>query len=110
MLYMSMLCASYSIGYMIVTSNFDFIQGCKQFGKSLGVPPSCILCGLIILSSFMLSPAQVTVPGTSWAEPVLTWITISMSTGSRKTTIYRLLSRIVKDVKQKVGIEGKLSV
>ena len=56
----------------------------------------------------MLSPAQVAVPETSWTEPVLVWITMSMSTGSRKSTIYSLLSRIVKDVKEKVGIKGEV--
>jgi len=59
-----------------------------------------------MLCSFFLSP-EVSIPDTSWTEPVLVWIAVSMSSGSRKTTIYNFLSKIVKDVKEKIGVDGK---
>ena len=54
----------------------------------MSVPAAAILGGLIILTSFIISPATVKVPNTPWDEPTLVWLTISMPTGSRKTTIF----------------------
>ena len=109
-------CYSYVINYvysylhialrMYVAAIISF-KGCGQIGKALGVPPDAILAGLITLSSFFLSPAQVCVPTTSWTEPVLVWIVISMFTGSRKTTIYKFLARIIQDIKERLDIPRK---
>lgn len=54
----------------------------------MSVPPTAILGGLLILTSFVLSPAVIKVPGTDWVEPTLIWLTINMPTGSHKTTVY----------------------
>ena len=62
-------------------------QGCQQVGKAMSVPPAAVLGGLLIITSFVMSPAIVKVPGTNWVEPVLVWLTISMPTGSRKTIL-----------------------
>ena len=42
------------------------------------------------------------VPGTDWVEPALVWLTISMPTGSRKTTVYQFLMDIIKSVRRQV--------
>ena len=68
----------------------------------MSVPAAAILGGLIILTSFIICPATVKVP---WDEPTLVWLTISMPTGSRKTTIYiflMLLRKIRKELNAKV--------
>ena len=54
----------------------------------------------MIITSFIMSPAVVKVPGTCWVEPVLVWLTISMPTGSRKTTIYQFLREILQRVRR----------
>jgi hypothetical protein len=53
----------------------------------------------MILCSYILSPAEVTVPGLSWTEPSLLWLTISMPTGSRKSTIYQFLQDVLQKVR-----------
>lgn len=82
------------------------MKGCQQIGKAKSVPPSAILGGLLILTSFMLSPAVVQVPGTDWMEPALIWLTISMPTGSRKSTIYQFLCGLIRDIKKEVKCKG----
>ena len=57
-----------------------------------------------MLGSFVLSPATVVVPGTDWAEPVLVWLTISMPTGSGKSTLFRHLHSILQHVRASTGI------
>ena len=90
---------------MVLSYNF---QGCHQIGKSLSVPPSAVLGGLMILTSFVLSPTTVAVPGRDWEEPMLLWLTISMPTGSRKTTLYQFLRQILENIRQSAGCTGKL--
>ena len=82
------------------------IQGCSQVAKAMSVPPGAILGGLLILTSFVISPAVVTVPGTNWVEPALIWLTISMPTGSRKTTVYQFLRGLVQDIRHTAGCTG----
>ena len=77
-------------------------QGCQQVAEAVSVPPTAILGGLLILASFFLSPASIVVPGTDWVEPALLWLTISMPTGSRKTTVYQFLMDIIKSVRGQV--------
>lgn len=92
--------SSYSIKNCKVS--FTNVQGCHQVAKAVSVPPTAILGGLLILSSFFLSPSLVMVPGTDWVEPALIWLTISMPTGSRKTTVYQFLMDIIKSVRSQV--------
>ena len=40
----------------------------------MSVPPAAFLGGLIILTSFVISPATVKVPNTPWDEPTLVWL------------------------------------
>ena len=72
----------------------------------MSVPPSAVLGGLLILTSFVISPAVVTVPGTDWVEPTLLWLTISMPTGSRKTTIYQFLKSLLTDIRKEAECRG----
>ena len=73
-------------------------------GKALSVPPAAVLGGLLIITSFVISLAVVTVPGTSWIEPALIWLT----TGSRKTTIYQFLRDILAKIRRKCQYKGEL--
>ena len=82
------------------------MQGCSQVAKAMSVPPAAILGGLLILTSFVLSPAVVQVPGLDWVEPALIWLTISMPTGSRKTTVYQFLRRLLQNIRETAGCTG----
>ena len=84
--------------YNYVHNNSIYIQGCQQIGKAISVPASAVLGGLLTLTSFVMSPAVAKVPSTDWTEPTLIWITISMQTGSRKSTIYQYLLNIIRTV------------
>ena len=72
----------------------------------MSVPPAAILGGLLLITSFIISPAVVKVPGTDWEEPALVWLTISMPTGSRKTTIYQFLRRLLQRIRQQAQCKG----
>ena len=83
-------------------------QGCQQFGRAMSVPPAAILGGLLIITSLILSPAIVKVPQTNWIAPVLVWLTISMPTGNRKTTIYQFLREMIHRVHCAAQCKGQL--
>ena len=74
----------------------------------MSVPPGAILGGLTILTSFVISPTVVTVPNTDWEEATLLWLTISMPTGSRKSTVYQFLRKLLHDIRIKAGCKGML--
>ena len=70
----------------------------------MNLPPTAVLCGYILLGSFMLSPSVVKVPGTDWTEPVLVWLTVSMPTGSGKSTLFRHLYSLIRDMRTMCGV------
>ena len=72
----------------------------------MSVPPGAILGGLLRLTSFVLSPCFVKVPGTDWVEPTLLWLIISMPTGSRKTTVYQFMRRQFHNIRYSAGCTG----
>ena len=72
----------------------------------MSVPPGAILSGLLILTSFVISPSVVTVPGTDWVEPTMIWLTISMPTGSRKTTVYQFMRGLLQNIRHCAGCSG----
>jgi hypothetical protein len=78
-------------------------SSCWQIGKALSVPPESVLGGLLAITNFVLSPAQVKVPTTSWVEPGVIWLTISMPTGSRKTTVDQFLRSLLQDIRNTAG-------
>ena len=80
------------------------LQGCEQVGKALNLPPSAVLGGYLIIGSFILSPASVKVPNTDWEEPVLVWLTISMPTGSGKSTLFRYLYELLQRIRTLAGV------
>lgn len=73
-------------------------------GKALNVSPTSVLGGYLILGSYVLSPASVKVPGTNWEEPILLWLTISMPTGSGKSTLFRHLCDLLKEIRCLAGV------
>ena len=83
--------------------SFFFLQGCFQIGKALCMPPTAVLCGLISLTSYIISPAVVKVPNTEWCEPAIVWLSINMPTGSTKSALYNFLTSIILKVRAKCG-------
>ena len=61
---------------------------------------------IIVLGSFVLSPSVVKVPGTDWQEPVLMWLSVCKPTGSGKSTLFRHLYSVLKEVRLKCGIQA----
>ena len=53
----------------------------------------------------MLSPSVVKVVGTDWTKPVLAWLTVAMATGSGKSTLFRHLYMMMKEVCIKCGVK-----
>ena len=75
------------------------LKGCFQISKALCIPPIAVLGGLVILTSYVMSPAVVKVPDTEWAERVLVWISINMPTGSTKSALYQYMHSIIVRVR-----------
>ena len=55
------------------------------------------------ITSYIVSPAIVEVPGTEWAETALVWLSINMPTGSTKSSLYHYLHSITGHVRAKCG-------
>lgn len=70
----------------------------------MNLPPTAVLCGYTVLGSFVLSPSVVKVPGTDWTEPVLVWLTVSMPTGSGKSTPFRHLYSLIQEKRTACGV------
>ena len=79
------------------------MQDCFQIGKALCIPPEAVLIGLVTVTSFLLSPAEVHVPGTEWHEPVLVWLSVNMPTGSSKSSLYQFLLNLVTAIRNECG-------
>ena len=71
------------------------------------MPPTAVLSGYVILTSYMLSPSVVTVPGTSWEEPVLVWLTICMPTGSGKSVLFKRVNSLLQTIRKECGLTNK---
>ena len=52
----------------------------------------------------MLSPSVVKVPGTDWTELVLAWLTVSMPTGSGKSTLFQHLYSMMQEIRVMCGV------
>ena len=79
----------------------QLIQGINQLAKSLDVPPSAVLSGLLLNISYCLSHCEIAVPGTEWVEPSMLWVTICMPTGSGKTPLFGFLTALLNKVRSK---------
>ena len=53
----------------------------------------------------MLSPSSVKVPGSTWYEAVLVWLTVCMPTGSGESTLFLHLYSIVRDIRMESYLE-----
>ena len=73
------------------------------------MPPTALLAGLLIITSFAMSHFVVEVEGTDWVEPVLVWLSICKPTGSGKSSLCKLLKKLVKDASQQSGVEEDCS-
>lgn len=73
------------------------------------MPPTAVLYGLIIIMSFAMSHSAVEVAETGWVEPVLVWIAICMPTGSGKSSLCKLLPKLVDDTRANLGYESSPS-
>ncbi|XP_065911094.1 uncharacterized protein [Dysidea avara] len=82
-------------------------EGCFQIGKALCIPPISVLGGLVSLTSFMISPAIVQVPGTEWSERVLVWESINMPTGSTKSGLYHYLLNLLQCTRKKCNCSAR---
>lgn len=72
----------------------------------MNLPSTAILCGYIVIGSCVLSPSIVKVPGTDWSEPVLVWLTVSMPTGSGKSTLFKHLYSLLNDIRAECGVSS----
>ena len=81
-----------------------FLQCCVQAANAIGMPTTALLAGLLIIVSFAMSHSVVEVEGTDWVEPVLLWLSICMPTGSGKSSLCKLLKKMVKDAQNQCGI------
>ena len=66
-----------------------------------------MLGGLVIITSYITSPAVVEVPRTNWSEPALVWLCINMPTGSTKSALFQYLQGIVVRVRQACGYTSR---
>ena len=62
-----------------------------------------MLSGLLILTSYVISPAVIIVPDTNWREAALIWLSINMLTGSTKSSLYHYLHSLLQKVRRKSG-------
>ena len=69
------------------------------------MPPLAVLCGYMHLCGFLLSPSVIKVNGKDWTEPVIMWLTISMSTRNGKSTLFRHLIDLLKKIRAQCEIE-----
>ena len=79
---------------------YHISQGCFQIGEALCIPPESVLAGLVIITSYSISPAVVKVPGTEWSERALVWLSVNMPTSSTKSALYHYLQSIVLKVRK----------
>ena len=80
------------------------VQKCEQAAQAIGMPPTALLAGLLMIVGFAMSHSVVEVEGTEWMEPVLLWLSVCMPTGSGKSSLCKLLRQIVKDAREQCGL------
>lgn len=70
----------------------------------VNLPATAVLAGYFLLVGFIIYPSLVVVSGTTWCEPVIVWLTVSMPTGSGKSTLFKQLYELLQQVQQRCGI------
>lgn len=74
-------------------------------GNAISMPATAVLAGLLIIISFSISHSIVEVEGTDWVEPVLVWISICMRTGMGKSSLCKLLRKLVLQAQAQCGLD-----
>ena len=95
------------VSFPIINYKILCLQGCFQVSTALCIPPVAVLGGLVTLTSYVISPSVVQVPGTEWREPVLVWLSINMPTGSSKSSLYQFLNSIITKVRKECGCTSR---
>ena len=70
------------------------------------MPATAVLYGLLVVVGFFMAHSVVEVEGTDWIEPVLVWIALCMPTGSGKSSLCKLLKKLVEDTRANVCSEA----
>ena len=83
----------------LITKGVPDNRGCFQMAKALCIPPEAVLSGLLILTSYVISPAVIIVSDTNWREAALIWL----PTGSTKSSIYHHLNCVLQQIRRKSG-------
>ena len=83
-----------------------FRQNIRKVGKATSMPADAVLCGLILIIGLSMSHSVVQVEGIDWVEPILVWASICMPTGSGKSTLCKLLKKLVCNARVQCG-EGE---
>lgn len=68
----------------------------------MSISPTAVLGGLTLLGGFFLSHSTVSTEENDWTEPVILWLSIGMPTGSGKSALFKLLTRIVADARHEL--------
>ena len=58
---------------------------------------------ILILTSYVISPAVIIVPDANWREAALIWLSINMPTVSTKSSLYDYLNNVLQQVRRKSG-------
>ena len=83
--------------------NLLFSQYIHQDEKATSMPTDAVLCGLLLIVSYSMAHSVVQVEGIDWMEPVLVWASICMPTGSGKSTLCKLLRKLVHETRSECG-------
>lgn len=71
------------------------------------MPATAVLGGLMFICGYFLAHSIVEVPGTSWCEPVVLWLSIGMPTGSCKSSLFKLLVQLVADTRKHCKLDDR---
>ena len=85
------------------------MQICDQAAEAIGMPSTAFLAGLIDITGFAMSHSVIEVQDTDWFEPVLVWMSICMPTGSGKSSLCKLLRKLIQDACEQSGAEDDVS-
>lgn len=55
------------------------------------------------MTSYIISPAVIKIPGIDWVEPALVWLSINMPTGSGKSSLFKYLVDITNEIRKSSG-------
>lgn len=61
------------------------------------------------MTSYVISPAVITIPGIDWVEPALVWLSINMPTGSGKSSLYKYLSDLTNNIQESSRVASNKS-